>query len=96
MSKKKDDKTLDFVSAESIAAYLNAAAENGDPDRVIGALSDVAHARGMNEIAKKMGVSREGLYKSLNGKTKPQFETIAKIFTALGLSMTIKPIKEKD
>ena len=48
-----------------------------------------------NELAKKMGVTREGLYKSLNGNTKPRFETICKALNALGFQITIKTLKSE-
>ena len=49
----------------------------------------------MNELAKKMGVTREGLYKSLNGSTKPRFETICKALNALGFQLSIKSLNSE-
>ena len=49
----------------------------------------------MNELAKKMGVTREGLYKSLSGNTKPRFETICKAINALGFQISFKPLKNE-
>lgn len=80
---------------EAIATYLDAAAEDGDPDFMVHAINDVARALGMNELAKRMGVTREGLYKSLNGNTKPRFETICKALKALGLQLSVKCIENK-
>lgn len=78
-------------SEEMIEAYLEAVFEEGDPDFIITALNNVARARGVNELAKKMGVTREGLYKSLNGKTEPKFKTIYKAIQALGLKIRLEP-----
>jgi probable addiction module antidote protein len=87
---KKWDIIDSLTTEEEIAAYLEAALEDGDEEYLIHAINDVARARGMNELAAKMGVSREGLYKSLNGTTKPRFETIYRVLQALGLQMSIK------
>lgn len=82
---------VDYLTDDNaIAAYLEAAAEENDPDFMVHAINDVARARGMNELAKKMGVTREGLYKSFNGSTKPRFETICKALDALGFRLSIK------
>lgn len=49
---------------ETIIAYLDAAAQSGDPVLMQTALGDVAKARGMTQIAKETGVGRESLYKA--------------------------------
>ena len=71
-------------SEEDAIAYLNAAAETGDPSLMQAAIGDIAKARGMGQIAKEAGVSRESLYKSLNGEGNPSFRTIVKVVNALG------------
>lgn len=87
---------VDYLdSDEAIAAYLEAAAEENDPEFMVHVINDIARARGINELAKKMGVTREGLYKSLNGNTKPRFETICKALNALGFQITIKTLKSE-
>ena len=76
---------VDYLdSEEAIAAYFEAVAEDNDPEYMVKAINNIARARGVNELAQKMGVTREGLYKSLNGTTKPRFETICKALNALG------------
>lgn len=62
-------------------AYLNAAAETGDPTLLQVAIGDVAKARG---VAKEAGVGRESLYKSLGKEGNPSFRTIVKVVNALG------------
>ena len=57
-------------------AYLNAAAETGDPTLLQVAIGDVAKARGMGQVAKEAGVGRESLYKSLGKEGNPSFRTI--------------------
>lgn len=51
-----------------VAAYLQAALEDGDPALLAAALGDIAKARGMTELARSTGLSRESLYKSLSGE----------------------------
>ena len=83
---------LDYLDNEnSIAAYIQAAAAEGDPSAIVSAIGDVARARGINSMAKQMGVSRESLYKSLSGKRKPQFDTIYNAIDKLGLEISFKP-----
>ena len=87
---------VDYLdSDEAITAYLTAAAEENDPEFMVKVINDIARARGMNELAKKMGVTREGLYKSLNGSTKPRFETICKALNALGFQLSINSINSE-
>lgn len=71
-------------SEEDAIAYLNAAAETGDPSLMQAAIGDIAKARGMGQIAKEAGVGRESLYKSLNREGNPSFRTIVKVVNALG------------
>lgn len=81
-------------TAEEMAAYLEASIEdsNGDAAFVAKALGDIARARGMSEVARQAGVSRESLYKSLSGERVPSFDTVLKVTTALGLKLQAKPL----
>jgi probable addiction module antidote protein len=83
---------LDYLDNEkSIAAYLQAAVVENDAATLVSAIGDVARARGINEMAKKMGVNRESLYKSFSGQTKPQFDTIYNAIDKLGLEILFRP-----
>lgn len=82
-------------SEEMIFAYINAAFEEGDPALVAAALGDVARARGMTQIAKLAGVSRESLYKALSADGNPEFATIMKVMKALGLHVSVEPAEDK-
>ncbi|GAB6059366.1 addiction module antidote protein [Desulfonatronum parangueonense] len=77
---------------EDIAAYLTAILEENDPGLLAAALGDVARARGMTEIAKTAGLSREALYKSLRPNAHPRFETVAKVCSALGVKLVAQPM----
>ena len=83
----KFDVTDHLDNEEVIAEYLAAAMENPDPNVFLAALCDVAKARGMAQLAKDSGLSRESLYKTLAPGAKPRFETIMKITKALGVPM---------
>ena len=48
-------------------------------------------AEGISKIARKMGVSREGLYKSFSGKRKPNIETVLNALDALGMRVVVRP-----
>jgi probable addiction module antidote protein len=73
---------------ETIAFFLEDAAD-GSPEEFIHALNTVARAKGMTEIAKKAGVTRASLYKSLADGGKPRFDTIVKITKALGCKLAV-------
>ncbi len=76
---------------EDMAAYLEAVLEDGDPALVSAALGDIARARGMTEIARKAGLGRESLYKTLSPEGNPQFSTVMKVVQALGLKLHVEP-----
>ena len=72
---------------EDMAAYLEAAFEEGDPALVTAALGDIAKAKGMSQIARDAGLGRESLYKALSPSGNPEFATIMKVVAALGLQL---------
>jgi len=74
---------------EEMAAYLEASLEeaNGDAAFIAKALGDIARAKGMSQVARDAGLSRESLYKALSGERVPSFDTILKIIAALGLKL---------
>jgi probable addiction module antidote protein len=87
-------KTVRFDAAnyldteERQVAYIAAARETGDADFVRDALGLVARARGMGGIAKKAGLNRESLYKTLGESGNPEFGTVMRIVRALGLTLS--------
>lgn len=80
---------------EEVAAYLEACLEvaNGDAAFIAKALGDIARAKGMTQVARDAGLSRESLYKALSGERNPDFDTILKVIGALGLKLhaTVHP-----
>jgi probable addiction module antidote protein len=78
-------------SPEAVAEYLTAALETADASFIAKAIGTAARARGMSEIAKEAGLSRENLYRSLNGETKTELETVIRVLDALGIQLTATP-----
>jgi probable addiction module antidote protein len=76
---------------EDMAAYLQAALEEGDAALVIHALGNIARARGMSQIARKTGLRRESLYKALSPEGNPEFATVLKVVQALGIELHAEP-----
>jgi probable addiction module antidote protein len=74
---------------EEMAAYLQACLEEagGDAAFIAKALGDIARAKGMAQVARDAGLSRESLYKALSGERSPGFDTILKVVEALGLRL---------
>ncbi|MYD94327.1 MAG: putative addiction module antidote protein [Chloroflexi bacterium] len=76
---------------EDIAAYLEAAFEDGDPQLIAAALGDAARSTGMTNIASTSGLGREGLYKALSSEGNPAFATVVKVVKSLGLQLSVIP-----
>lgn len=74
-----------------IAEYLNAALDDDNPDVFLIAVSDVAKARGMAQLAKETGLGRESLYKALTPGAKPRYDTVLKVMRALGVQLHAAP-----
>ena len=79
---------------EEMAAYLEACMEeaHGDATFVARALGNIARAKGMSQVARDAGLSRESLYKALSGERNPGFDTILKVIGALGLKLHAEPV----
>jgi len=76
-------------SDEAIHAYVEEALETNDPAFIAKVLGTVARARGMSQIAKKAGLSRESLYKALSAEGNPEFGTVIRVMHALGLKFSV-------
>lgn len=84
---RKWDAAEHLKTDADMAAYLEAALEDGDPALVAAALGDIARARGMSGIAKETGLGRESLYKALSPEGNPEISTVLKVIKALGLRL---------
>jgi probable addiction module antidote protein len=80
---------------EEMAAYLEACIQESDGDAafIAKALGDIARAKGMTQVARESGLSRESLYKALSGDRIPTFDTILKVISALGFQLSVS-VKE--
>ena len=80
----------EYLETEAdMAAYLNAALEDGDPAVLSPALGDIARAKGMTQLARETGISRDGLYKALSPTGNPSFATVQKVINALGMKVEV-------
>ncbi len=76
----------------SVAAYLTDILNANDPALLAAALGDIARARGMSEIAKASGLTREALYKALRPDAQPRFDTISRVCGALGVRLVAQAV----
>ena len=86
----KWDAATHLKTDKDIAAYLEAALEDGDAALIAAAIGDIARAKGMSKIAKKTGLGRESLYKALSTNGNPEFATILKVINSLGLKLHVE------
>ncbi len=92
MAKTRNFEADEYLETpEDIANFLNEALETGDASFVARAIGIAARARGMTDVARETGMSRENLYRSLSGESRPEFETIIRVLGALGVQLEAKP-----
>lgn len=95
-------KTLPWDAADhlhnelDVAAYLEAAFEDGDPRLIATALGDVARYHGMTRIAAKTGLGRESLYKALSAEGNPELTTVLKVMQALDFRLVVSPTRSES
>jgi probable addiction module antidote protein len=83
----------DFLdSQERMALFLEAVFEDGDPALIAAAVGEVARARGMSQIARDTGLTREALYRALSAEGRPEFNTILKVLHSFGLRLAPVPV----
>ena len=88
------DLTEYLEDEHAIAEYLTVVLDENDPAALAHVLGAVARARGMTEISKASGITREALYKALRPGTQPRFDTIARVMSALGVRLVAQPVQE--
>lgn len=79
-------------SEEDVAAYLTTVLEENDPALLATALGDIARSRGMTQVAKDSGITREALYKALRPGSEPRFDTVSRVCAALGVRLVAQAI----
>jgi probable addiction module antidote protein len=75
---------------EDVIANLSVALEDGDVEYLLKIMGDIARSEGMSQIARELGVTREGLYKSLAPTGNPSFETVLKLLDILGFRLRVE------
>jgi probable addiction module antidote protein len=80
-------------SDEEVAAYLTAVLEENDAALLAAALGDIARSRGMTQISKDSGITREALYKALRPGSEPRFDTVNRVCAALGVRLVALPLR---
>jgi probable addiction module antidote protein len=83
----------DYLHSDADAvAYLQGCLEEAPEDATLlaAALGDIARARGMTQVSKETGLTREGLYKALSKDGNPSLETALKVIHALGFKVTLQ------
>ena len=90
-------RAADYLKSDfEIAVYIEAMLEDGDSSAVPRALRTVADASGgMAALAKKTGLSRETLYRTLSDRGNPRLDTLIAILNAFGLRFTVCPAVKK-
>ncbi|OIQ95103.1 hypothetical protein GALL_229080 [mine drainage metagenome] len=88
---KEWDSSIGLDTPEDIAGYLDAALEDGEPRIVAIALGNIAKSKGMADIARETGLSRESLYRALGENGNPRLETLLKVVKAVGIRFSARP-----
>jgi probable addiction module antidote protein len=86
----------DELSEEALAASLNAALATGNSAHVVQTLGTLARTRGMSQVAKDAGLARESLYRSLATSGNPEFATILRVLSSMGLRLVVRGTHSKD
>ena len=82
-----------LTNDEDVAAYLTTILEENDAALLAAALGDIARARGMTQVAKDSGITREALYKALRPGSEPRFDTVSRVCAALGVRLVAQPLE---
>jgi probable addiction module antidote protein len=87
------DGAMFLETKKDMAAYLEVALEDGDPQTIATALGNIARAKGMGQIAKETGLNRESLYSALSPDGNPTLNTFLKVVHSLGLHLAARATK---
>jgi probable addiction module antidote protein len=81
----------EFIKTKAdVIANLSVALEDGDVEYLLKIMGDIVRSEGMSQIARELGVTREGLYKSLAPTGNPSFETVLKLLDILGFRLRVE------
>jgi probable addiction module antidote protein len=85
------DPAVYLDSEEAIAAYITEALDTNDPGFIADALGVIASARGMSQVARDSGLSRESLHRTLSPEGNPGLSTLLRVLGVLGLKLSVRP-----
>ena len=86
------DVTDYLKSPDDVADYLNAVLEEGDEKQLLRALGDAVKAiKGMSEVSRETGISREALYKALSEEGNPKVSSLFAVLHSVGLAFSVRP-----
>lgn len=85
------DMAENILTVEDVRLHLEAAFEDGDPGVIAETLGAIARSRGMTEIARQAGVSRETMYRAFRPEGNPTLDTLVRVMRALGLKLIARP-----
>lgn len=90
---KRFDPAPHFDTPEAQARLLSDALQSGHSGYIADALGTIARARGMTQLANETGLSRQSLYATLSDKGNPSLDTLIKVTSALGLTLSATPVE---
>lgn len=85
------DPSAALENEAAIAVFLADALETGDANYIAKAMGVVARAKGMTELARATGLSREQLYRSFSDQGNPTLKTMLAVMRALDVELTVRP-----
>ena len=91
--KVKDELYEDLKDPSYAAAYLNEALLEGDEVVLKTALADVVKAQGVQRVAKRAGINRVTVYKTLKPETESSFTVIRRLLAACDVSLNVRPLR---
>lgn len=89
MKTRRFDEANYIETADDVVAYLDVVLEENDLAALYEAIGTVARSKGMTEISRRTGLSRESLYKALREDGNPSFATVCKVLAACGLKLQV-------
>jgi len=96
MAKVSKYDAADYLkTAAAVAAYITEEFETNDIAYILTAFDTVARAKGIADVSKATGLSRESLYKTFKETAKPEFDTVRKVMGSFGVKLVAEPIEEK-
>ncbi len=94
MRDRREETQYPAMSAE-MTGVLNAALSEGDLNRIMGVMGEMARAHRMRRVARETGLGEKSLYKSMRAGANPEFNTVLRVLRALGFRLQAIPIEEQ-